>query len=77
MVGSNKGSLTIGWGSKAMKPRRVDGTSPEAGCSMISGSICRVTSPVDPSWCVGVGSPEFADGGGVHTEVSIGAGTEV
>jgi hypothetical protein len=37
----------------------------------------RVTSPVDPSWCVGVGSSELADGGGVDTEVSIGADAEV
>ena len=77
MVGSNKGSLTVGWGSKAMKRSRVGGTSPDVGCSIVSGSMRRVTSPVDPSWCVGVGSSEFADGGGVDTEVSIGAGTEV
>ena len=54
-----------------MKPRRVDGTSPKAGCSMISGSICRVTSPVDPSGCVGVGSSEHrGDDSDDVTEVS-------
>ena len=75
VVGSNKGSLMIGWGSKAMIPRRVDGTSPEAGCSMISGSVCRATSPVDPSCCVGVGSSEHrGDDTDDVTEVS---GTDV
>ena len=69
--------MTVGWGSKAMKRRRVGGTSPDVGCSIVSGSMRCVTSPVNPSWCAGVGSPEFADGGGADTEVSIGAGTEV
>ena len=77
MVGSNKGSLTVGWGSKAMKRSRVGGTSPDVGCSIVSGSMRRVTSPVDPSWCVEVGSSELVDGGGADTEVSIGADTEV
>ena len=77
MVGSNKGSLTVGWGSKAMKRSRVVGTSPDVGCSIVSGSMRCVTSPVDPSWCVGVGSSELVVGGGADTEVSIGVGTEV
>ena len=71
MVGSNKGSLTVGWGSKAMKTSRVGGTSPEVGCSMVSGSMRLVTSPVDPSWCVEVRSSELVDGCGADTEVSV------
>ena len=66
-----------------MKPSRVCGTSPDLGCSVVSGSMCRVTSPVDPSCGVGVGLSELAedrglaDGGGVDTEVPIGLDTEV
>ena len=54
-----------------MKPSRVGGTSPEVGCSMVSGSVRLVTSLVDPSWCVEVGSSELVDGCGADTEVSI------
>ena len=74
--------MVVGCGSKAMKPSRVFGTSPDLGCSVVPGSVCRISSPVDPSWCteewsvpdvaVGVGSSELADGGGADTEVSIG-----
>ena len=66
-----------------MKPSRVCGTSPDLGCSDVSGSMCRVTSPVDPSCGVGVGLSELAedrglaDGGGVGSEVPIGLDTEV
>ena len=60
-----------------MKPSRVCGTSPDLGCSVVSGSMCRVTSPVDPSCGVGVGLSELADGGGVDTEVPIGLDTEI
>ena len=66
-----------------MKLSRVCGTSPDLGCSVVSGSMCRVTSPVDPSCTekrsvgVGVGPSELADGGGADTEVPIGADTEI
>ena len=35
------------------------GTWPDVGCSDVSGSMCFVTSPVDPSSCLGVGSSDL------------------
>ena len=58
-----------------MKPRRVDGTSLEAGCSMISGSICRVTSPVDLSWCTEKRSDSGVRKGGPVSDVGVGVGS--
>ena len=70
----------MGCGSKAMKPRRVGGTSPDVGCSLVSGSICRFTSPVDPSCDVGVGLSEHRGddvGGATETDAEVPSGESV
>ena len=56
-----------------MKPSRVCGTSPDLGCSVVSGSMCRVTSPVDPS-CTEKRSDSGVRKGGPVSDVGVGVG---